>query len=81
MKEPEKVKLTQAEGEALLRRIHASDLVEEDRRVLERLIQMYFWLLFAVQEAKLSMKRLRGLLFGQSRAGIGRGGGEGTAGQ
>ncbi len=66
MKEPEKVKLTQAEGEALLSRIHASDLVEEDRRVLERLIQMYFWLLFAVQEAKLSMKRLRGLLFGRA---------------
>jgi len=66
MKEPEKVKLTQAEGEALIRRIHASDLVEEDRRVLERLMQMYFWLLFAVQEAKLSMKRLRGLLFGRA---------------
>jgi hypothetical protein len=66
MKEPEKVKLTQAEGEALISRIHASDLVEEDRRVLERLIQMYFWLVFAVQEAKLSMKRLRGLLFGRA---------------
>jgi hypothetical protein len=66
MKEPEKVKLTQAEGEALIRRIKASDLVEEDRRVLERLIQMYFWLVFVVQEAKLSMKRLKALLFGKS---------------
>ena len=66
MKEPEKVKLTQAEGEALIERIKASDLVEEDRRVLERLIQMYCWLVFVVQEAKLSMKRLKGLLFGKS---------------
>ena len=66
MKEPEKVKLTQAEGEALIERIQASDLVEEDRRVLERLIHMYFWLVFVVQEAKLSMKRLKALLFGKS---------------
>lgn len=41
MKEPEKVKLTQAEGEALIERIKASDLTESDRRVLERLIHMY----------------------------------------
>ena len=80
MKEPEKVKLTQAEGEALIRRIQASDLVEEDRRVLERLIQMYFWLVFVVQEAKLSMKRLKGLLFGKPSRQRSRGG-EGTAGQ
>jgi hypothetical protein len=61
MKEPEQVKLTQGEGEALIDRIKASDLAEEDRRVLERLIHMYFWLVFVVQEAKLSMKRLKGL--------------------
>ena len=67
MKEPEKVKLTQAEGEALIERIKASDLAESDRRVLERLIHMYFWLLFTLQEAKLSLKRLKELLFGTSR--------------
>lgn len=67
MKEPEKVKLTQAEGEALIERIKASDLTESDRRVLERLIPMYFWLLFTLQEAKLSLKRLKELLFGKSR--------------
>jgi hypothetical protein len=66
MKEPEEVKLTQAEGEALIERINVSDLVEEDRRVLSRLIHMYFWLMFVLQEAKLSMKRLRALLFGRS---------------
>jgi hypothetical protein len=67
MKEPEKVKLTQAEGEALIERIKASDLTESDRRVLERLIHMYFWLLFTLQEAKLSLKRLKELLFGKLR--------------
>jgi transposase len=67
MKEPEKVKLTQAEGEALIERIKASDLTESDRRVLERLVHMYFWLLFTLQEAKLSLKRLKELLFGKAR--------------
>jgi hypothetical protein len=68
MKEPEKVKLTQAEGEALIERIKASDLTESDRGVLERLIHMYFWLLFTLQEAKLSLKRLKVLLFGKAPA-------------
>ena len=66
MKEPEQIKLTQGEGEALIERIKASDLAADDRRVLERLIRMYFWLVFVVQEAKLSMKRLKGLLFGKA---------------
>ena len=70
MTEPEQIKLTRDEGEALIERVKASDLAADDRRVLERLIRMYFWLLFVVQEAKLSMKRLRGLLFGKG-AGAG----------
>ena len=67
MKEPEQIKLTQAEGEALIERIQANALTESDRRVLERLIHMYFWLLFALQEAKLSLKRLKEMLFGKPR--------------
>ena len=68
MKEPEQIELTRDEGEALIERVKASDLAADDRRVLERLIRMYFWLVFVVQEAKLSMKRLRGLLFGKGAA-------------
>ncbi|MGC1955254.1 MAG: IS66 family transposase [Gammaproteobacteria bacterium] len=66
MKEPEPVKLTAAEGEALIQRIKANQLKDEDRQVLEQLIHMYFWLLFVVQEAKLSLKRLKRLIFGGS---------------
>ena len=66
MKEPEPVKLTAAEGEALIQRLKANELKDEDRRVLEQLIHMYFWLLFVVQEAKLSLKRLKRLIFGGS---------------
>jgi hypothetical protein len=51
----------------LIERTKASDLAESNRRVLERLIHMYFWLLFTLQEAKLSLKRLKELLFGKSR--------------
>jgi hypothetical protein len=66
MKEPEPVKLTAAEGEALIQRIKANQLKDEDRQVLEQLIHMYFWLLFVIQEAKLSLKRLKRLIFGGS---------------
>lgn len=66
MKEPEPVTLTAAEGEALIQRLKANQLKDEDRRVLEQLIHRYFWLLFVVQEAKLSLKRLKRLIFGGS---------------
>jgi transposase len=33
---------------------------------VEQIIRMYFWVVFALQEAKLSVKRLRHLLFGSS---------------
>jgi transposase len=66
MKEPEPVKLTATEGEALIQRIKANQLKDEDRQVLEQLIHMYFWLLFVVQEAKISLKRLKRLIFGDS---------------
>jgi transposase len=66
MKEPEPVKLTAAEGEALIQRIQTNQLKDEDRQVLEQVIHMYFWLLFVIQEAKLSLKRLKRLIFGGS---------------
>src|ERR671930_365331 len=38
--------------------------IAEDRRMLGHILEWYFWLVFTVQEAKLSLKRLRTLLFG-----------------
>jgi NTP pyrophosphatase (non-canonical NTP hydrolase) len=38
-----------------------------DREVLVKLIRVYFWLMFALQETKISLKRLKVALFGQGR--------------
>src|SRR4051812_49627639 len=87
MKRPEEVQLSREEGEALLARLEANTLTAEDRRVLGKVLTFYFWLLFAVREAKLSLKRLKALVFGEKpkkrappESGGAAGGGGGTGG-
>jgi hypothetical protein len=65
MKRPEEVTLSREEGEALIERLERNTLSAEDRRVLVKVLTFYFWLLFAVREAKLSLKRLKALVFGE----------------
>jgi hypothetical protein len=65
MKRPEEVTLSREEGEALLARLEADALTAEDRRVLGKVLTFYFWLLFALREAKLSLKRLKTVVFGE----------------
>src|SRR5919108_4041586 len=65
MKCPEKLQLSRADGEALRTRLVRDSLTPDDRRVLDQVLQWYFWLLFALQEATFSLKRLRVLLFGE----------------
>jgi transposase len=65
MKRPEEVTLSREEGEALIERLQRDALTAEDRRVLEKVLTFYFWLLFALREAKLSLKRLKTLVFGE----------------
>jgi transposase len=67
MQQPDEVRLNREEGEALIERLERNALTLEDRRVLVQLIRFYFWLLFALQEARFSLKRLRRLLFGDKR--------------
>lgn len=67
MQQPDEVRLNREEGEALIARLERDALTSEDRRVLVHLIRLYFWLLFALQEARFSLKRLRRLLFGDTR--------------
>ncbi len=55
-------------GEALIARVHRSDLPRADAETVEWVIRMYFHVVFALQEAKLSVKRLRSLLFGKHAA-------------
>jgi transposase len=65
MKRPEEVTLSREDGEALITRLEADALTAEDRRVLVKVLTFYFWLLFALREAKLSLKRLKNLVFGE----------------
>src|SRR2546428_10060605 len=64
MKCPEEVQLSREDGEALRTRLAGDALTADDQRVLDLVLQCYFWLLFALQEATFSLKRLRVLLFG-----------------
>src|SRR5215831_11171932 len=65
MKRPEEVTLSREAGEALLTRLERDALTAEDRRVLAKVLTFHFWLLFALREAKLSLKRLKALVFGE----------------
>ena len=65
MKQPEDVQLSREEGEALIARIERNALSAEDRQLLVKVLTFYFWLLFALREAKLSLKRLKALVFGE----------------
>src|SRR5215510_3147880 len=87
MKRPEEVTLSRAEGEALIERLERDALTAEDRRVLVKVLTFYFWLLFALREAKLSLKRLKTLVFGKKakkreppESGGGAGGGNNQGG-
>jgi transposase len=65
MKQPEDVRLSREEGEALMERIERNTLSAEDRQLLVKVLTFYFWLLFALREAKLSLKRIKALVFGE----------------
>jgi hypothetical protein len=58
--------LSAADGEALIAQVHQSSLPRADAEKVEWVIRMYFYVVFALQEAKLSVKRLRTLLFGKT---------------
>jgi transposase len=65
MKQPEDVRLSREEGEALIERVERNTLSAEDRQLLVKVLTFYFWLLFALREAKLSLKRIKALVFGE----------------
>lgn len=61
---PEDVKLSREDGEALIERIQASSLADADQGLLIKLIRLYFWFTFALSETRISLKRLKRVLFG-----------------
>jgi transposase len=67
MKAPEDLNLSPEEGDALIERIEHDTCTPEDRRILVHVLRLYFWLIFALQESKLSLKRLRIIIFGKPK--------------
>jgi len=59
------VTLSAAEGEAMIARLSIYAPSRSDCEILIQVVRWYFWLVWTVQEAKLSLKKLRTLLFGQ----------------
>jgi transposase len=57
--------LSAQDGEALIARVHLSDLPRADAETVEWMIRMYFYVAVALEAGTLNMKQLRSLLFGQ----------------
>jgi hypothetical protein len=58
--------LSAEDGEALMARVHRSNLPRADAETVAWVIRMYFHVAFALQEANISTKRLRTLRFGKN---------------
>jgi len=66
MKRPDAITLSHEDGEALRQRLSGNALTADDRWILDQILLWYFWLVFALQEAKMSLRRLRTLVFGKA---------------
>jgi hypothetical protein len=66
MKRPESFTLSTEEGEAVMARLSIYAPSRSDCEILMQVMRWYFWLVFALQETKITVKRLRSLLFGKS---------------
>jgi hypothetical protein len=67
MSRPERITLSAAEGEAILARLSVYAPNRSDCEILAQVLRLYFWLMLTVEEAKVSIRRLRSLLFGRGR--------------
>jgi transposase len=66
MSRPEPINLSAEEGEAIIARLSVYAPTHSDCEILIPVVRLYFWLVFALQEAKLSLRRLRHVLFGKA---------------
>jgi hypothetical protein len=66
-KPADNVTLSAEAGEALIARVQQSNVSADDAGGVERVMRLYCWVVFALQEAKLRAKRLRNVLCGQGR--------------
>ena len=67
MSRPERITLSAEEGEAILARLSVYAPSRSDCEILAQVLRLYFWLMLTVEEAKVSIRWLRTLLFGSRR--------------
>src|SRR6266446_2269391 len=65
MSRPETITLSTADGEAIIARLSVYTPSCSDCEILIQVLRWYFWLAAVLQEAKLSLKKLRTLFCGQ----------------
>ena len=65
MRAPERIPLSASEGEAIMARLSVYAPSRSDCEICLQVIRWYFWLSAVVDEAKVSMQKLRTLLFGR----------------
>jgi hypothetical protein len=65
---PDDVHLGHEDGQGLIERIRTSSLAGDDQRLLVKRIEIYFWLTLALQETKISLKRLERALLGEGES-------------
>lgn len=65
MSRPAPINLSIEEGEAIIARLSVYAPTRSDCEMLIPVVRLYFWLMVALQEAKLSLRRLRHVLFGK----------------
>jgi hypothetical protein len=64
----ENVTLSREEVESLMAQVHQSNLPAAVARRLEEIARTCLWLVFALQETKITVRRLRRVLFGKAFA-------------
>jgi hypothetical protein len=67
MNRPDRITLSAQEGEAILARLAVYAPNRSDCEILAQVLRLYFWLMVTVDEAKMSIRRLRALCFGRGR--------------
>jgi transposase len=67
MQAPEELNISLEQGESIIERLEHDACTPEDRQILVQVLRLYFWLIFALQESKLSLKRLRIIIFGKPK--------------
>jgi transposase len=66
MKSPkEPIEITVKQADTLILKVKNNELAKEDQRTLCQIIQMMVWLQFALRETKISLNKVKKLVFGQ----------------